>query len=712
MRISVFVRRCIVVFAIGAAQMVAASGQTQSDETIRVSTELVQTGVTVVDKNGRFVEGLKPDEFELRVDGVPRPIAFFERVVAGTREEQEKLADFGNKDKSRVPPANQTSNTAVRGRTIVFFIDDLHLSLDSLKRTRDSLLYFIGHKLGSRDQVAIVSASGQIGFLQQFTDNRAVLRAAAARLQQTAYSVLDTEQPTMSEYMALKLEERDRDALSYYVGRCIDENPGYTAVKCALVIKERSREILKRAATVTDRSLSTLEGLLRSTAPLPGRKLVLLVSDGFYVSPRDRNGNAYSALEDITDTARRTGTVIYTIDARGLISGQPDATVNLVDANGVLDKANIGEIPRSQDGLNALAADTGGRATFNKSSITDWVRTTLDETSNYYLLAWLPEQDKADAPFRKIEVSIPSRPDLTVRLPRGYLNSLAVRKSKQADAASSKAPSVGSAAAASKGAPEPATLSSALPVTLSLNYIDVPGAGGVVTSSIQIGSNTLGVDAATEISTVDVAGIILNDQGKQVGDFKTGLAIDRRKTSGGGRDVIYNNRTRLGPGLYLIKVAAKERSSGRVGASANWIEVPDIVRGALTLSSLFLDFRQVRSAGNVAAAATQVQFSVDHRFSEPLQLSYLSFVYNAATGADGKVALTAKTEILDQDENVVMTSPTRNISATNVDDRKRIPIAGEIRQPHLAPGTYELRVTVSDLVAGKAAAESTVFTVN
>ena len=696
-------------FVVAAIQLIAASAQAQTDETIRVSTELVQTSVTVVDKNGRFVEGLKPEQFQLLVDGVPRQIAFFERIIAGTREEQEKLADFGNKDKGHVPPANQTSNTAVRGRTIVFFIDDLHLSLDSLKRTRDSLLYFIGHKLGSRDQVAIVSASGQIGFLQQFTDNRAVLRVAAARIQQTAYSVLDTEQPAMSEYMALKLEERDRDALSYYVGRCIDENPGYTPSKCALVIKERSREILRRASAVTDRSLSTLEGLLRSTTPFPGRKLVLLVSDGFYISPRDRNANAFSALEDITDTARRTGTVIYTIDARGLISGQPDATVNLVDANGVLDKANIGEIPRSQDGLNALAADTGGRATFNKSSVTDWVRTTLDETSNYYLLAWIPEQDKADAEFRKIEVSIPFRPDLTVRLPRGYLNSIASRKSRHEDAASTKTSSDGTPAAPAAGGPESTALSDTLSLTLSLKYIDVPDVGGVVTSSIQIGSDALGGDASGKTATVDLAGVILNDRGKQVGDFKTGLAIDRAKSGGGGRDVIYNNRTRLEPGIYQVKVAAKERSSARVGASADWIEVPDLKSGTLTLGSLFLDFKQVQSAGS--AATTQVQFSVDHRFREPLDLSYLSFVYNAAAGADGKVALTAKTEILDQNENVVMTSPPRGISATDVSDRKHIPVAGEIRQQHLAPGTYELRITVNDLASGKAAVESTVFSV-
>jgi len=37
--------------------------QVQSDDVIRVKTELVQTDVTVVDKRGHFVGGLRADDF-------------------------------------------------------------------------------------------------------------------------------------------------------------------------------------------------------------------------------------------------------------------------------------------------------------------------------------------------------------------------------------------------------------------------------------------------------------------------------------------------------------------------------------------------------------------------------------------------------------------------------------------------------------------------
>jgi len=39
--------------------------------------------------------------------------------------------------------------------------------------------YYIEQQMGSDDQVLIASTTGQIGFLQQFTDSKEALRAAA-----------------------------------------------------------------------------------------------------------------------------------------------------------------------------------------------------------------------------------------------------------------------------------------------------------------------------------------------------------------------------------------------------------------------------------------------------------------------------------------------------------------------------------------------------
>src|SRR5882672_12495037 len=65
--------------------------QDQTD-VLRVYTELVQTDVMVFDKQGRFVDGLKKEDFELRIDGQHKPIDFFERITTGSANEESQLA--------------------------------------------------------------------------------------------------------------------------------------------------------------------------------------------------------------------------------------------------------------------------------------------------------------------------------------------------------------------------------------------------------------------------------------------------------------------------------------------------------------------------------------------------------------------------------------------------------------------------------------------
>ncbi|HLL76880.1 MAG TPA: hypothetical protein VK421_16620, partial [Pyrinomonadaceae bacterium] len=148
----------------------------ESDEVVRVTTELVQTDVTVIDRDGNFVDGLKADQFELKVDGKPRPVLFFERVAAGTRDETAQLAaargarGAGGASAAGAVPLD-------RGRVIIVFVDDIHLSAPNLMQTRRMLSRFVDDELRQNDRMLIASATGQIGFLQQLTDERAVLRA-------------------------------------------------------------------------------------------------------------------------------------------------------------------------------------------------------------------------------------------------------------------------------------------------------------------------------------------------------------------------------------------------------------------------------------------------------------------------------------------------------------------------------------------------------
>ena len=171
----------------------------------------------------------------------------------------------------------------------------------------------------------------------------------------------------MSEYIALKIREGDEQTITYYIQQILIQNCAQ-AFGCTVspqsaknLVMQRAQQIVTFAAPDTDNTLRLLEGLMRSASQLPGRKLVFFVSDGFYLN--DFKTGSRDRIKRITDAAGRAGVVIYTLDARGLISESLDVTNNRpIDSKGMTATVTTGEISASQDGLNALAADTGGRA--------------------------------------------------------------------------------------------------------------------------------------------------------------------------------------------------------------------------------------------------------------------------------------------------------------------------------------------------------------
>src|SRR5262249_17311546 len=154
--------------------------------------------------------------------------------------------------------------------------------------------------------------SGQIGFLQQFTDDRTALHTAVARLSYRANTKLDMDNPPMSEYIAMKIRDGDEQALSYYVSELQKQNcfKAGTSVICTmspqarrLAVRERAQEMTTMAKPATDNTLIMLEGLMRMAAQLPGRKIVFMISDGFYLN--DRQTGSMSRIKRITDGAGR-----------------------------------------------------------------------------------------------------------------------------------------------------------------------------------------------------------------------------------------------------------------------------------------------------------------------------------------------------------------------------------------------------------------------
>jgi VWFA-related protein len=690
----------------------------QADDIVRVNTELVQTAITVVDKNGHFVDGLDRGQFELTVDGKPRPITFFERVTAGTDREAQ-LTTRNNADS--LSPAPLVNRATVRGRTVVFFIDDLHLSADSLNRTRDVLRHFLDHEMNGRDSVAIASASGQVGFLQQFTNNREVLSAAIERLAPRPYEVkgygLGTER--MKEFDALIIDSSKSDStlLNYYIGECMATAPrrllpvarAALVQSCETQVRNSARTILTQAGAITHNTYVALESLMVSSARAPGRKLTFFISDGFLMDAGPRASDLRDQLDHIIDSARRAGVVVYTIDARGLIGNGTELT----QGRATMDfGAPVGAIEASQDALNALAEDTGGRALRGQNYFERWVSKALDETSNYYLLAWRPDKETEKTPrFRNVKVSINGRPELTSRAPRGYVEGPQPADVAAAETAKSLA---NHAAETPEGALRDALSdyypSTSLPMLVSLTFLNTPKNETVLTSSIQIATGGLNYgEDGRQPAAVKLAGVILTDKGKIAASFKNQLNVNPlndRKSDGSG--IIYNQHTPMAPGIYQVRIAARDEKSGRVGSAMQWIVIPDLGTHQLALSSLLIGGQVLENPKSKDDSA-QVQLSVDHRFPRAGHLGFWLFVYNAKHNASGAPNLSVQTQVL-RDGQIILTAPRRTLN-NGAPDPDRIAFGQDMALQNLAPGEYDLRVTITDTLAGTSVTRSTGFEV-
>lgn len=761
---------CLLCLSLAATAQQQPQQQTneQTDDVVRITTELVQTDVMVFDKQGRFVDGLRPEQFELQLGGKQQEVSFFERVTAGSLQEAAQLsntrASTRNAAATTMPAVE--SEQAERGRLIFFFLDDLHMSAASVARARQSLQRFVDNSMNPYDQVAIVSSSGQVGFLQQLTDNNKVLHAAIKRLGYKQNPEAYTGNTQISEYMASQVMDYGNRELYAYLLESIkleqQMGPGNrngdhrlaASYSAAPYLRNRLRQVNSQGRITTADTLSALRSLMLSSATLTGRKLVFFLSDGFIIN--ERKSGALEMLKSVTDAAARAGAVVYTVDLRGTVFGigsGVDASSNgYADLSARRVGTASGEINATQEPLHIIADETGGRAILNNNSIDDAILQAIRETSNYYLLAWRPGSAELRDQRSRLKVSVKGRPDLRVRLrstsfnvpasaarPPADTNTSSTAKDPAANASKVEAskdeaskveankPEANVKAKAENAPPHTAQVADAeliaalaslypqrgLPASVAVGYLNTSERGAILKISMQTERAAYRFDSIDEgqKALVDVLGAAIDDRG-QFMSFKQVLTItpDTAGDAAARQLVIWHQQLNLKPGLYQVRVALRERNTGRVGSCMQWIEIPDLSKNILSLSSLFLGERRSEAAPQAKAAdgARAIMVDVDHRFARSSVLRYQTYVYNAARAGNTSPDVWIQAQILRSNQQVMTTAPAR-VPITV--DTARLPFWSEIALDQLPPGRYVLQVTATDRAQQRTASERVNFAV-
>src|SRR6185295_5744127 len=112
---------CLLLFpALVFSQTKPAEPSGDAQDVIKFETSLVQTDVMVFDKKGKFVDGLKPEQFQLKINNNPREISFFEAVKSGGATTSAQPEETN----SAQPNSVARMKAEAQRRAVIFFVDD------------------------------------------------------------------------------------------------------------------------------------------------------------------------------------------------------------------------------------------------------------------------------------------------------------------------------------------------------------------------------------------------------------------------------------------------------------------------------------------------------------------------------------------------------------------------------------------------------------
>jgi hypothetical protein len=339
----------------------------------------------------------------------------------------------------------------------------------------------------------------------------------------------------------------------------------------------------------------------------------------------------------------------------------------------------------------------------------------LDDNGAYYLMAYEPSNLKRDGRFRKIEVRLPGHPDLLVRTRRGYF-APDDRKPGPAPSAAAPRPLDEAEARAILGTPVPPN---GLPVRLTADYLDLPPAGAqaIVQANVDLAGVHWREVEGRRRATLELVGGVYDAGGSPVrSPFGRRFDLDlgpneykRAKQAGLG----FQQQLVLGPGRYEIRMVVREPGNPPLGGATREVEIPDLTKGTLTLSSLFLSSSAATSGAAVPQSSeggeTLRGAQVLRRFKPSDTLYFQLYVYNVTPDDKGATDVILQAQLRSGSKLVAASKP--QPVTFQQKDGVPLPQSNGMSLEGLGAGKYELRVVVVDHKANVTAFRSTDFTV-
>jgi VWFA-related protein len=581
------------------------SGQAGANEArIEVTSELVLANVVARDKKGNLVRDLKKGDFTLFEDGKKQEISTFdfenvdELATAGAAQASVSGAAGGTLLRSgkRAAPSLDARDR----RLILLFFDFSAMEPEQIERSVDAAKKFVSTKMQPADLMAVVSLATNMRVDLDFTDDKSKLLAAL-----TAYNSGQ--------------------------GQGFENGNTGSAEGAAETSGAFSADDTDFNTFSADRKLLALQSLMQALGKLPQKKSLVYFSNGISQTGADNQ----SALRATTAAAVKANVSIYSLDIRGLQAFPPGGEAQSASLHGqsaysgaaVLNDLNGNAA--SQETLATLSSDTGGKAFFDSNDFGGVFSQVQKDSSAYYVLGFTSNNPLKDGRFRRLKVQV-NRADLKLDFRAGYYAGRDFEHLNRTDREQQLEDELAA----------------------QLPRVDVPLYAGtaffrqddshyyLAVSLVVPGSQIPFVtEKEKDSATIDIIG-----EAREGGKFPVGqlrdtvkLAVDstqqvRRK------NVQYNTGFVLAPGSYHLKFVIRENRTGRMGSFETDVQVPDLRKIPLRMSSVVLSSLRTpatnKKGGPNPLVRDQMELvpNITHVFAADQHLYLLYEVYDAAKG--------------------------------------------------------------------------------
>jgi len=664
----------------------ASPSQQQSDYTFHSQSDLVLVNVTVRDKSGKFVEGLKPEDFTILEDNKPQKVVSFdvENVDAVPSLDVTQAKPLpGSEAAPPTPPAPATDAAAQfkDRRLIVLFFDLSAMEPDEIDHAVTAAENYIDKQMAPADLVSIVSLGSSLLVNQDFTTDRALLK-------------------------------KQLDAFSSGQGQGFEEGTTGTTEGTPDSGQPFTADDTEYNIFNTDRRLEALRSVAEKLSHVQQKKSLIYFSSGM-----DRTGiENQSELRAAVNAAVRSNLAIYTMDMRGLqalVAGGEAQNASLRGASAYSGQSTLNALNSNfttQETLVTLASDTGGRAFLDSNDFSKIFKGVQQDTSTYYLLGYHSTNPARDGRYRRIIVKA-KVPGAKIDYRRGYYAPADFKHSTTDDKERQLEEELASELPATD-----------LPLYLGVSYFRLENNKFFVPISLVVPGSQIPFVRSSDRdkATLDVIGMVVDSEHHPLNRIRdtVKLAVNTA-TEVQKKNVQYDTGMSLLSGKYHLKFVVRENQTGRLGSFETDIEVPDLKAQPLKMSSIVLasQTQTAKKSSNLNPLihdGSEIIPNITHVFSAAQHLLLYYEVYDPARpSADSASANSAQGGLAKSGDNKPGIRLLSNVSffqgkaktfesslveltELNARERKAAVFQLDVPLTSLKPGFYTCQVNVID----------------